>query len=987
LKKIISLLGSAAVLLGSWQFAIAEDSDGAIEEVVVTGSYLKRSSENSPSPLSVVTSADIEDLGAQGMAEIINTMPWQSGSETRSATFNGAAGLGQMTVNLRNLGMSSTLVLVNGKRNVATFYDGNSNAAVNIQGLVPTIALERMEVVKDGASALYGSDAIAGVVNFITKKNFEGLDVQFEHTTLEQTSEGDTNNMQMVFGAQGDRGGVVFSAGAMSRSMVTVGDLYSRHGGSTVSSTGQPGRMFPTDAANLTWAANGLNPGALTDGKFPRNPQGTSYGNADPSCEAADALDNVGGSGLYANGVLCAYDFGPFFPLQGDESSRQMFLTGHYDLTDNIELYMEAGSNGSEFFRYNSLNPNAVSLTIPTSNLGLIQDAANRGIVAQPLRNGTRMMGRTVYDSGTSERPLDTYSQVDRSMDRIQIGADISLELGGREWDLDVSYTRSMYNMQRTELQDTQSVEFELAINGMGGPNCDPFNGTAGSGNAAYASSGGDFGAGNCYYFNPFGNSVVSPDGVRQTDLTLVNPPELYQYLLGRVTSDTHFEQDVFDAVLSGTVADLDSGAIGLAVGLQHRVDYGRTLYDATMNSGNLDFVYGATDWSGTLTNTAVFAEVGLPLGENIDVNLAVRYEEFDELGTDTTDPKLTVLWRITDTLTARASGGSSYRVGSIQQLFGRVTTVHNMTDFGTNGSAYKPSLTVGNDKLRPESADMWNVGFSWVPEGALEGFQLDADYYSYEYTDILSRESYLTLVAADNAVIEAAIAVGGTHEGDAVAAIAAGVGNREQVLRTGSGRILRVLPNFVNQNSADISGLDIQANYSFDNSLGAWKVGLAAALAQEYKVAGQKDSVGMYNVKNPVTPRRALPEWKINGSLNWSLNNHRAYAVVRYIDGYEATLSDEPASGFWNNTIKIFLDDATAAKYYNSNVDSFVTVDAQYTYTLPEVSFLSSSTVTLGAKNLFDEEAPWVPNNTSYDPVTHDFRGRVWYVRVGASM
>jgi len=982
LKKIIPLLGSAAVLLGGWQFAVAEDADAAIEEVVVTGSYLKRSSENSPSPLSVVTSADIEDLGAQGMAEIINTMPWQSGSETRSATFNGAAGLGQMTVNLRNLGMSSTLVLVNGKRNVATFYDGNSNAAVNIQGLVPTIALERMEIVKDGASALYGSDAIAGVVNFITKKDFEGFDVQYEYSSIEEVSEGDTNNVQVLFGAQGDRGGVVFSAGAMSRGMVTVGDVYSRHGGSTVSSTGQPGRMFPTDAAGLTWAANGLNPGQSTDGKFPRNPQGTSYGNADPSCEAADALDDVGGSGLYANGVLCAYDFGPFFPLQGDESTRQMFLTGHYDLTDNVELYFEAGSNGSEFFRYNSLNPNAVSLTIPTHHLGLIEDASNRGIVPQALRNGTRMIGRTVYDSGTSERPLDTYSQLDRSMDRMQLGANVALDFGGEEWNLDVSYSRSVFNEQRTELQDTQSVEMELAINGMGGPNCDPFNGTAGSGNLAYAASGGDFGSGNCYYFNPFGNSFVNPDGTRQTDQTLVNPAELYEYLLGRVTSDTHFEQDVFDAVMSGTIANLDSGPVGLAVGLQHRVDRGRALYDATMNSGNLDFVYGAVDWGGELTNTAIFAEVGLPLGDSIDVNAAIRYEEFDELGLDTTDPKITVLWRATDTLTARASAGSSYRVGSIQQLFGTVTTVHNMTDY--NGvSAYKPSLTNGNDQLKPESAEMWNIGFSWIPDGALEGFQFDADYYNYEYEDILSRQSYLSIVAADNAALNTAITGGQT----VTEAIAAGVGNRSQVLRTGAGAILRVLPDFANQNSATVSGLDMQAAYSFDNSMGAWKVGLAAAWAQEYKVAGQKDAVGQYNVKNPVTPRRALPEWKINGTLNWSNNNHRAFAVVRYIDGYEATLSDEPASGFWNNTIKIFLDDATAAKYYNPNIDSWVAVDAQYTYTLPEVSFLSSSSVTIGAKNLFDEEAPWVPNNTSYDPVTHDFRGRVWYFRVGASM
>ena len=474
----------------------------------------------------------------------------------------------------------------------------------------------------------------------------------------------------------------------------------------------------------------------------------------------------------------------------------------------------------------------------------------------------------------------------------------------------------------------------------------------------------------------------MNPDGTRQTDQTLVNPAELYEYLLGRVTSDTHFEQDVFDAVMSGTVANLDSGPVGLAVGLQHRVDKGRALYDATMNSGNLDFVYGASDWEGKLTNTAIFAEVGLPLGDSIDVNAAIRYEEFDELGLDTTDPKITVLWRATDTLTARASAGSSYRVGSIQQLFGTVTTVHNMTDY--NGvSAYKPSLTNGNDQLLPESADMWNLGFSWVPGGALEGFQFDADYYNYEYEDILSRQSYLSIIAADNTALNTAITDGQT----VTEAIAAGVGNRSQVLRTGAGAILRVLPDFANQNSATVSGLDMQAAYSFDNSMGAWKVGLAAAWAQEYKVAGQKDAVGQYNVKNPVTPRRALPEWKINGTLNWSNNNHRAFAVVRYIDGYEATLSDEPASGFWNNTIKIFLDDATAAKYYNPKIDSWVAVDAQYTYTLPEVSFLSSSSVTIGAKNLFDEEAPWVPNNTSYDPVTHDFRGRVWYLRVGASM
>jgi outer membrane receptor protein involved in Fe transport len=550
------------------------------------------------------------------------------------------------------------------------------------------------------------------------------------------------------------------------------------------------------------------------------------------------------------------------------------------------------------------------------------------------------------------------------------------------------------------ELQDTQSAEMELAMNGFGGPNCNPFAGdaenAAGSGNAAYASSGGDFGAGNCYYFNPFGNSYVKPDGSAQDDLSLVNPAELYAHLLGRVVSQSVYEQEVFDAVAAGSIMD---DQIGLAIGIQHRTDYGRVYYDSTMNSGNLDFVYGATDWDGKLSTTAVFTEVAIPVGEDIDVNVAVRYEKFDEIDQDTTDPKITVLWRATDTITARASGGSSYRVGSLNQLFGKVTTVHNMTDF-EESSAYKPSITDGNRELSPESADMWNIGVSWIPEGMLEGLQVDLDYYDYEYEDILSRESYLSIVAADNKALniarcgEANLRAGTIFcNADAAIttsitdAIAAGVGNREQVLRTGTGKILRVIPEFVNQNSAETSGLDAQVTYSFDNKYGAFRASVAAAWVNEFIVAGQKDAVGMYNVRNPVLPRRALPEYKVNASLNWSYENHRAYAVVRWIDGYEATLSEEGATRFWSQTVLASLGQEAADRYYDPNVPSWTTVDANYTYSLPEMGPVSSSSITIGAKNLLDRDAPWVPNNTTYDPVTHDFRGRVWHVRFSASM
>ena len=234
LRRLTLLCLSAMVTLTGSQFAFAADEDEAIEEVVVTGSYLKRSAADSPSPLSVVTSADIEDLGAADVAEVIAAMPWNSGSQTRAATFQGEGADGRNNVNLRNLGHGATLPLVNGKRHVPSWYNGRGNASTNINALVPTIAIERVEIVKDGASALYGSDAIAGVVNFITKSDFEGFDFSYQFTTDDETGEGDTGTFGAIWGVQGDRGGITVSFSNTDRNEINVADNYSRYGGSTL---------------------------------------------------------------------------------------------------------------------------------------------------------------------------------------------------------------------------------------------------------------------------------------------------------------------------------------------------------------------------------------------------------------------------------------------------------------------------------------------------------------------------------------------------------------------------------------------------------------------------------------------------------------------------------------------------------------------------------------------------------------------------------
>jgi len=989
----------ASVMMIGLPAAFAEDE--ALEEVVVTGSYLKRDASDSPSPLSVVTAADIEDLGASDVSEIVQAMPWSSGSQSRAATFQGEGADGRNSINLRNLGHGATLPLVNGKRQVASWYNGRGNASVNVNGLIPNIALERIEIVKDGASALYGSDAIAGVVNFITKKNFEGFDMSYQFTTDRLSGEGDAHQVGVLWGVQGDRGGIVVSASNLNRDEINIDDNYQRYGGTTLSSTGQPGRLLPIGDP-VIWAAHGLNPGEVVgNANPPRDAMGLSYGQADVNCEDAAALERGGALGNLFN--RCVYDYGSFFSIQAEESLRKMHVDGHYDFTENVEMYFQFAANYSEFDRLNSLNPNAPALTVPfeveyidadgniatAQNPGSIEDAFRRGI--EPIRyaNLTRMIGGTQFTAdrfGEQYRPVHTFTNSSRSDQRFVLGALSEFKLADRDWTIDTSYTASQHNSAVTQVQDTLSGNMHMAINGLGGPECDPLTGTPGEGNAAYAASGGQFAAGGCYFFNVFGNTMFDRDGnLGQDDLTLVNPVELYQWLLGRVTSDTDFRQRVIDVILSGNLFETASGPVGLAIGFQRRRDTGSVLLDAATNTNNLDFVYGANDWNGGLTTTAIFGEIGIPVGDSLDINIAVRYEDFDEIGVDTTDPKITVLWRPSDSLSLRASAGSSFRVPSLQQSFGTITTVANQADW--SGTTYKPSLSVGNPELTPESADNVNIGVSWVPQdGLMEGFQIDLDYYDYEYTDIITRESSSNLLRDDIAGLDAYIAA--NPGADYVAAMNAGAGNPAQVIRNAQAILLRILPEFANANGANISGMDLNSSYSFDTDAGSWRIGLQAAWIKEYEVqvgATTYDGVGSYNSTNPVA--RPLPEFKVNATLSWNMGPHRAFMIAKHVDEIE---SDVPFGTryFFGAVASMAGNPHVNAKLTGDTViESMTTVDVQYTYNFGEAKYLSDSAVSVGIMNVFDEEAPYIANVTGYDGTMHDGRGMMYFVRFGGSL
>ncbi|MEO1081951.1 MAG: TonB-dependent receptor [Pseudomonadota bacterium] len=1005
---------------------MAAEDDEIIEEVVVTGSYLKRDPANSPSPLSVVSSAEIEDLGAADVAEIVQAMPWASGSISRSANFQGEEAQGRNTINLRNLGQSSTLVLLNGKRQAPSWYNERGNAAVNINGLLPNIAIERVEIVKDGASALYGSDAIAGVVNFISKDDFEGLDFNYQFTTSQETNSGDTHNFEVLWGGQSERGSIIVAASVLNRDEINIADNYGRYGGTTISGTGQPGRLIPVFGETPTWAANGVDPGQASPG-LPRAADGSSFGQADVNCEDSAALEQAGTLGTAFGNNLCIYDYGPFFVIQAQEELRKMYTRGDWNFTDQIRTYFEFASNEQDFERLNSLNPNAPALPIPTQvnylddmgniqtslNPGSQEDAFRRGIEPIVYSNVTRLIGGTAF---TDERfrPLDTFTRADRKDTRYVLGLDWDFNIGDRQWTSDLSYTASQHSTGTVNRSDTLSTHMELALSGRGGPNCDLVNGTPGEGNAAYQATGGDFDAGNCYYFNPFGNSLFDRNGnlydignlaAGDPALELVNPAELYDWLLGKRNGGARYSQSVIDWVVAGDLGEIGGQPVGLAFGFQQRRDEGSTYVDSAESSDNLDFSFGAQPWDGELTTNAFFAELAVPFGDRFLLNAAIRHEDFDELDENTTDPKLTALWQPLDSLSLRASWGTSFRVPSLQQSFGTLTTSGNLTDVSFE-STFRPSISLGNPELQPETAENWGIGLSWKPvDGFLEGFALDLDYFNYEYEDIITRQNSQSLVTADNAALHAfaasngctdAAPVGNAPPGSGAAcqaqwiqAVQQGVGNRDQVVRNSEALLLRVLPDFANADSATISGMDINSSYTFDSNFGQWRIGLQAAWMEEYtvEIAGADGSIartiegaGNYNFTNPVA--RPLPEWRINGTLNWNYNNHRVFMIVKYVDGLE---SDIPAGNvaFFQAGARLAGNDDIADDIGDSDIPSFTTADIQYNYTFRDFGVLRNSTIGLGVMNVTNEEPPAIAVVTAFDGRLHDGRGRMLFMRL----
>ncbi|MEL6956820.1 MAG: TonB-dependent receptor, partial [Pseudomonadota bacterium] len=546
---------------------------------------------------------------------------------------------------------------------------------------------------------------------------------------------------------------------------------------------------------------------------------------------------------------------------------------------------------------------------------------------------------------------------------RVAGGLDGAFE-NGITWDLNASYSTAE---NRNLTNDTYILGFTAALNGFGvctdpATGNDPATGTQpfapGYTGTLVA------GAGACEYYNPFSNAIQSNAITGQANPGFVpgleNSVTLADWLTDGGTDQTRTtELFVIDGVMSGeSNVQAGGGAVGWAAGFQVRQEtYELDPSDLTNlaitpgpgGTGVFSFLAGTNAQDEDQTIYALFGEVQIPLYDDVDVQLAMRYEDYGGDVGSTFDPKVAARWQATDSLAFRGSAQTSFKGPTLNQLSGTGTTLQ----FVAPTSAFKAVDQNGDPGLSPESAFSFNLG-ALYEQG---GFSASIDYYNFDFSDPIIVEDQASIVGAAIAALAA-----DDTENPILSRITFTDNNNDGINQ--ANEIARINTNIVNGPSIETSGVDIRFDNVFGQPVmgGDFSVGGEASYIIEYVVDDffiegvlieGGDRVDQFNRSNF---SRSLPQWKANLYANLATGPHNFRAVVRHIDSYDDERGDLGTG--------------------QPEIDSQTTLDLFYNVDLPAEFDLGLSVV-----NVFDEDPPFAQFDLNYDPYTHNPFGRTFKV------
>ena len=942
---------AVAVALAATPLAFAQD-DEVLEEVLITGSLIKGMQTDSVQNVSAYDRSALDMQNTPTITDFIKNLSFSSGVDGDSNQFESNATEGLSNVNLRGLGPARTLVLINGQRQVAVpvrlgagrFVDTNS---------IPSAAVERVEILKEGAAATYGSDAIGGVVNFRTRKDFEGFEIQGGFADIED-SDGDMN-LSAIFGTVIGDFNWVTSIGLSSRSQLRQRDRdwSSNLDGSAYpfggySSIGNPGTLYPFLDTNP--AGDGLGLDTIIGPGLP-----------DPGCEDVGSL---------VAGGACRFQYTQFDNLVEDEEHWQVFSELNGELSGGQVVHLEfmyAETDVPNWATSPSYPPQRLidpvqSVTADNPGWASFTEAFPGYLAALPAVPDYIIMRGRVNGAGANGP-----REAKREYETLRFAGSIE-----GQFDNDIGYTvNAAYSHSEGGFNsvDASIEKTALAFRGYGGEGC----GATLNNDESVSPNGAIAGAGDCVYYNPFSTAIqFGYNGQFENpnyDASVANSQALQDWIDDEW--EVRGENDLFtaDVIFNQSVENID-----LAYGLQYRYNEVSQDVDSIANladnpcrvtgykgcpessqSGLHSFLAAGSDFDLDSTVYAAFGEANIELSDKLNMNVGVRYENYGD-GLDTFDPKVAMQYHFNDNLSLRTSFQTTYRAPDPNQLDDSTSTG---LSFVLATLAFKAIDATGNPDLEPESAFTYNMGLVW----SSDNFQASLDYWAFDFKNPIITESFNQIVGAYDAGGDSKAAVqsqitcqGGVTDGSCAA----------------SG-IERIQVNIVNGPRTQTNGFDFYSDYSTMIAEMPVNIGLEGTYTLKYsvdsysigdtKVADGFEAAGFYNSGNNVRP---IQDLKMRVHLNVAINEYlNALMYVNYTSEYDDRR------------------DAVKSSFGVDSVDDHTTIDFHLSTTLMD----DSLSLTASVLNATDEDPPVAYGDLMYDAYSHNPLGRMLKVGFKYSM
>lgn len=913
----------AMLLLAPAPSALAQTE--TIEEVVVTGSRIPRTDLDGVAPVTIYTEADIDRTGATSIGQLLREIPSVSGGAQTTQINNG--GGGTMQISLRGMGSVRTLVLLNGRRVVSSVSSG-AGTAVDLN-TIPTSVIQRIEVLKDGASAVYGSDAVAGVVNIITKNDFEGFELS---AYLGDTTRGGGSRAQydLVAGGRGDGNNWLFVASTTDEEEVEVADrewaqvpLFQAAGdiiflGSSAPPWGRY-RGFSEEAAQ-------------------RDCNGDGTVAADASCDLTlgpeygsfRRFDYFGGD---------SYNYAPanYQRQPNHRWSLSLFAETVLDPFSNVGILGNvSGVVEATFTNRESQQKLAEVPLAPLVFFGYPAPYSEDNYY-NPLGVDIPDWRRRMVEGGSRTNPTaeDTI--------RLLIGLRGELDNG---WSWDAYLTRGESSR---ESHFGHVYNLERVVNAVG-----PTTGSPATNDLQCVND-----SANCVPLNTFGENSVTQ--------------EMIDYVTFTTNESFGMEQEILSLQLSTpSLLELPAGTVGFAAGFEYRDEFASdapdsqiaTLGDAATGTPRQPTA-GGYDVTEAYVEVVVPLLANQPLAESLEIEAAVRHSDYSAFGT-TTNPKFGWRWRPSADLVVRGSLSSAFRAPNVAELFrGAGSSFPSVADPCSGGrigdnvcmdprvpdegfeilSTQVRTRVGGNPDLVPEEADIFTVGLVWTPEAFLSGMSLALDYYEYELADAIGGPGpkFILETCANRGVL------------------------CDKIDRFPDGNVRQLDNRTDNVSELEASGLDLAVAYTgIETPLGEFDARLDLTRVLKHNIVQKDGSViehaGWFRDEDD----GHFGEWKFILGFGYYFNERMNVSWdIRFID----------------DVMEEYLDQFTG-EVFERTMDGAVYHDLQANWHF-ELRDMASS-LTFGVDNVLDEDPSFSLDgfNDNTDVRTFDTAGRFLYAR-----